>query len=193
MTLFDPCLEKVFREAKRRRLLTGRKSVAVDIHEKPFIGEPPARCGTTKFWAYNSLDIVRDGCRVTLAALPITDKKKATGLVKMLLRYALRWIRNDMVLLDRFFYRSDVIRAIEGLSLDWLMAAKTSRRLRKHAEQTRERGRPWFKYTMNPGKESQTSFHVFTVPAEKCGGFHSFAVSKEIKILWHWAGVYRGR
>lgn len=104
MTLFDPCLEKVFREAKRRRLLTGRKSVAVDIHEKPFIGESPARCGTTRFWVYNILDIVRDGCRITLAALPITDKKKAAGLVKMLLRYALRWIRIDVVLLDRFFH-----------------------------------------------------------------------------------------
>jgi len=73
------------------------------------------------------------------------------------------------------------------------MTAKTSRRPKKQAEPTRERGRPWFKYTMNPGKENQTSFHVFTVPTEKGGGFHSFAVSKEVRILRHWPGVYRGR
>ena len=197
--LFTPCLETVFREAKRRRRLQNPKRVAIDIHEKPFYGEAEgtirgqARQGTTRFWAYISLDIVQDRCRITLAALPLTDKKMAAGLVEALLRYALRWIRINMVLLDRFFYRSDVIRAIEGLGLDWLMAAKTSRRLRKQGEEARERGRPWFKYTMNPGKESQASFFVFSVPAEKGGGFHYFAVSREVRYLRHWAGVYRCR
>lgn len=36
--LFRSCLGTVFREAKRRRLLRGPKRVAVNIHEKPFIG-----------------------------------------------------------------------------------------------------------------------------------------------------------
>jgi len=34
-------------------------------------------------------------------------------LVEALLSYSLRWIRINMVLLERFFYRSEVIRAIE--------------------------------------------------------------------------------
>lgn len=197
--LFTPCLETVFREAKRRRLLQSPKRVAIDIHEKPFYGEAEgtvrgqARQGTTRFWAYISLDIVQTRCRYTLAALPLTDKKMAARLVEALLRYALRWIRVSMVLLDRFFYSSGVIRAIEGLGLDWLMAARTSRRMRRMAEQAREEGHPMFRYTMNPGKESQTSFHVFTVPAERGGGFHYFAVSREVRYLRHWAGVYRGR
>lgn len=72
-----------------------------------------AKSGTTRFWTYISLDIVQDGCRYTLAALPLTDKRKAAKLVGVLLRYAAKWVRVGVVLLDRFFYRSDVIRAIE--------------------------------------------------------------------------------
>ena len=196
--LFTPCLEKVFAEAKKRRLLRGPKRVAVDIHEKPFYGEAEgtirgrARSGTTRFWAYITLDILQDGCRLTLAALPLTDKRRAAELVEALLRYAARWIRIRVVLLDRLFYSSSVIRAVEAMGLDWLMAAKTSKGLRRRADEARRMGRPCFRYTMNPGKPSQTSFHVFTVPAEK-GGYHFFASSLEVGRLRHWAGVYRRR
>lgn len=195
--LFTPCLETVFREAKKRRLLRGPKRVAVDIHEKPFYGEAPgtvrgqARQGTTWFWAYMSLDIVQDGCRYTLAALPLTDKRKAAELVEALLRYAARWVRVGVVLLDRFFYRSDIMRIIEGLGLDWVMAARASGRLRRQAGQARKEGRPCFRYTMNPEKESQASFHVFTVLAKD--GLHFFASSREGRRLRYWADVYRGR
>lgn len=199
VALFEPCLEKVFGEAKRRRLLVGRKRVAVDIHEKPFYGEATgtvrgrARLGTTRFWAYITLDIVHEGCRYTLAALPLTDKRMAAELVETLLRYSLRWIRIGMVLLDRFFYSSAVIGAMEAMGLDWLMAARTSGRMRRMAEQALEEGRPRFRYTMNEGKESQATFHVFTIPAEKGGGYHYFATSREVRYLRYWAGVYRAR
>lgn len=196
--LFTPCLEAVFREAKRRRLLRGPKRVAIDVHEKPFYGEAEGtvrgrtRCGTTRFWAYVTLDIVEDGCRITLAALPLTDKKKAAELVEALLRVALRWVRIRVVLLDRLFYRSDIIRAVEAMGLDWLMAARSSKGLRRRADQARRMGHPCFRYTMNLGKPSQTSFHVFTVPAEK-GGYHFFASSREVRYLRYWAGVYKRR
>jgi len=151
-----------------------------------------ARSGTTRFWAYITLDIVHEGCRITLAALPLTDKKDAATLVEALLRYAARWIRVCVVLLDRFFYRSDVIRAVEGLGLDWLMAARKSKRMGRMAEQARMEKEPCFRYTMNPGKMNETCFHVFAVPAEK-GGLHYFASSRETRILGHWARVYRLR
>jgi len=196
--VYTPCLETVFREAKRRRLLQTPRRVAIDIHMKPFYGEAEgtvrsqAKQGTTTFWAYLTLDIVHEGCRLTLAALPLTDKKKAASLVEALLRYALRWIRVCVVLLDRFFYSSAVIRAVEGLGLDWLMAARKSKRMRKRAREARRMGRPCFRYTMNPGKMNETCFHVFTVQAED-GGLHYFASSREARYLGHWARVYRLR
>jgi len=196
--LFTPCLEEVFAQAKKKRLFRSPKRVAIDIHVKPFYGEAEgtvrsrAEKGTTRFWAYITLDIVKKGCRYTLAALPLTDKKKAATLVEALLRYAARWIRVCVVLLDRFFYSSSVIKAVEGLGLDWLMAARKSKRMRRQANQARRMGRPCFRYTMNPGKDNETCFHVFTVPAEK-GGYHFFASSREARILGHWARVYRLR
>ena len=196
--LFTPSLEEAFRDAKRKRLFRSPKRVAIDIHEKPFYGEAEgtvrgqARQGTTRFWAYITLDIVHEGCRITLAALPLTDKKDAASLVEALLRYAARWVRVCVVLLDRFFYSSAVIRAVEGLGLDWLMAARKSKRMRRQANQARRMGRPCFRYTMNPGKMNETGFHVFTVPADK-GGYHYFASSREARYLGHWARVYRLR
>jgi hypothetical protein len=195
---FTPCLEESFTEAKRSRLLQTPKRVAIDIHEKPFYGKAEgtvkgrAKQGTTTFWDYISLDVLQEGCRITLATLPLTDKKKAAHLVEELLRYALRWIRIRVVLLDRFFYRADVIKAVESLGLDWLMAAKTSKGMRRMAEEARERGQPCFLYTMNPGKPSEACFHVFTTPSEK-GGYHYFASSREARYLHHWANVYRLR
>lgn len=196
--LFTPCLEEAFRDAKRKRVFRSPKRVAIDIHVKPFYGEAEgtvrsqAKQGTTRFWAYITLDIVHEGCRLTLAALPLTDKKKAASLVEALLRYAARWIRVCVVLLDRFFYRADIIRAVEGLGLDWLMAARKSKRMRRRAEQARMEGRPCFRYTMNPGKMNETCFHVFTVPTED-GGLHYFASSREARYLGHWVKVYRMR
>jgi len=196
--LFTPCLEEAFAQAKKKRLFRSPKRVAIDIHVKPFYGEAEgtvrsqAKQGTTTFWAYITLDIVKEGCRVTLAALPLTDKKDAASLVETLLRVALRWIRVCVVLLDRFFYSSSVIKAVEGLGLDWLMAARKSKRMRRQANQARRMGRPCFRYTMNPGRESETCFHVFTVPAED-GGYHFFASSREARYLRHWARVYRLR
>ena len=196
--LFKPCLEEVLKEAKKKRLFKGPKRVAIDIHEKPFYGEAEgtvrgmARCGTTRFWAYITLDILQDGCRYTLTALPLTDKTMAAELVEALLGVALRWIRVSVVLLDRFFYSSAVIRAVEGLGLDWLMAAKKSKGMRRQAEKARRMGLPCFWYTMNPGKENETCFHVFTVPSEK-GDYHYFASSREARYLGHWASVYRRR
>jgi len=162
--IFTPCLEEAFKEAKRQRLLQTPKRVAVDIHEKPFYGDAEGtvrgrpKQGTTTFWAYLSLDIVQEGCRFTLAALPLKDKKRAAELVEALLRYSLRWIRICVVLLDRFFYRADVISAVEGLGLDWLMAAKTSKRMRRMAREAREEDRPCFMYTMNPGEGQRDVF-----------------------------------
>jgi hypothetical protein len=196
--VFTPCLEEPFMEAKRRRLLQTPKRVAIDIHEKPFYGEAEgtvkgrAKQGTTTFWDYISLDVLQEGCRITLAALPFTDKKKAAHLVEELLKYTLRWIRVRLVLLDRFFYRADVIQAVESLGLDWLMAAKTSDGMRRMAGEARDRGQPCFRYTMNPGKGNETCFYVFTVPSEK-GGYHYFASSREARYLRHWADVYRLR
>ena len=192
---FTPCLEEVFKEARVKRLFQTPKRVAIDIHEKPFYGEAEgtirsqAKQGTTTFWAYISLDILQDGCRFTLAALPLTDKCEAAALVEALLTYALRWIRVSVVLLDRFFYGSAVIKAVEALGLDWLMAARKSKRMRRMAGEAREEGRSCFRYTMNPGKMNETCFHVFTVPAEK-GGYHFFASSREARYLGHWARVY---
>jgi hypothetical protein len=195
---FTPCLEESFTEAKRSRLLQTPKRVAIDIHEKPFYGEAEgtvrgrAKQGTTTFWDYIILDVLQEGCRITLAAPPLTDKKKVAHLVMELLGYALRWIRVRVVLLDRFLYRADVIQAVESLGLDWLMAARTSDGMRRMAEEARERGQPCFLYTTNPGKESETCFYVFTVPSEK-GGYHYFASSRETRYLRHWADVYRLR
>lgn len=195
---FTPCLEEVFKEAKVKRLFRSPKRVAIDIHEKPFYGEAEgtirsqAKQGTTTFWAYISLDILQEGCRITLAAQPLTDKKEAATLVEALLRYAMRWIRVSVVLLDRFFYGSAVIKTLEALGLDWLMAARKSKRMSRQAEKARRMGLPCFRYTMNPGKMSETCFHVFTVPA-KDGGLHYFASSREARYLGHWASVYRLR
>jgi hypothetical protein len=195
---FTPCLEEVFREAEVSRLLRTPKRVAIDIHEKPFYGKAEgtvrgrAKQGTTTFWGYISLDVLQEGCRLTLAALPLTDKSTAAELVEELLRYALRWIRVSVVLLDRFFYTSAVIGAVEALGLDWLMAAKASERMRRMAGEARRMGRACFRYTMNQGKENETRFHVFTAPAQG-GGYHFFASSREARYVGYWARVYKLR
>ena len=61
------------------------------------------------------------------------------------------------------------------------------------AEQALEEGHSRFRYTMNEGKESQATFHVFTIPAEKGSGYHYFATSREVRYLRYWAGVYMAR
>ena len=211
VALFKPCLERAFRAAKKRRLFVGRKRVAVDIHEKPFYGEKDtdgvvggmARAGTTRFYAYITLEILHEGCRYTLAAIPVTDKKQIPGLVDALIEYARMWVKISIVLLDRGFLNAGVIKVLEQRGLEWLMAAKTSKKLRRHALQTRRGGRRSFTYIMNEGKPNEVAFTVFMVAkkagkrresvANEAGGYHYFATNREVKYFEYWADVYRKR
>lgn len=96
----------------RRCLRRRRPRIAIDLHLRPYHGQPAAspdelvrgqpKSGTTHFHAYATAYLVLQGQRFTLALTYVRDGEKMPVVLKRLLRLcAQREVRPALLLLDR--------------------------------------------------------------------------------------------
>jgi hypothetical protein len=112
-----------------------RHRLAIDLHLIPYYGTPTeqerpylyrsqAKAGTTTFFAYATVYVIRCHQRVTLAvhAIPRGETLVAT-LTILLSRLTLLRIKVKQLYLDRGFYSVPVIRWLKALNVPFLMPA----------------------------------------------------------------------
>jgi Transposase DDE domain len=111
------------------------QSLAMDLHLQPYYGKPTpaeapyiyhsaAKAGTTSFYAYATIYVIRRNQRVTLAihAIPVEETMVAT-ITHLLATIAQAKVRIKRLFLDRGFYSVPVIRWLKGLNIPFLMPA----------------------------------------------------------------------
>ncbi len=131
--MFTTLFEIVWEMARKNNLFDIRKryNVAIDFTEWYFygdkssfmvVGKEPDR-GTAKCYKFITINIVEAGKRFTLLALPVSalDNINKDKLIRKLLSYALERIKIRQVFVDRGFFDSKAIRAIEQFNLKYLM------------------------------------------------------------------------
>jgi hypothetical protein len=116
----------------RRHLSRRRHRVAIDLHLRPYHGQPDrsadelvrgqAKSGTTHFHAYATAYLILKGQRFTLALSYVRAGEKAPEVVKRLLRRCAELqVKAGLVLLDRGFWEVAVLRYLMAARYPFLM------------------------------------------------------------------------
>jgi hypothetical protein len=117
------------------KIRQGKHRLAIDLHlipyygtaneaELPYLYRSQARAGTTSFFAYATVYLVRRNKRVTLAMHAVHRQETLVATVTYLLAMltTLR-VRVKRLYLDRGFYSVPVIRWLKALNIPFLMPA----------------------------------------------------------------------
>jgi putative transposase len=134
----EPIVRKVnaaFRAHLPRALRRRRKRplrVIVDLTLIPYYGRHPLdsieiyrgekKAGTRSFFAYATAYVLLKGQRFTLAVVPVTRTERLKDVLQELLRLVSRaGIRPGLLLLDRGFYKAEIIRYLQQARRPFLM------------------------------------------------------------------------
>jgi hypothetical protein len=172
-----------------RRMRRRAWQVAIDWHLVPYYGEPEssrnelfhykAHLGTTTFHAYATACIVEYGQRYTLAVSWVRKHESPIKVLRRLLdRIREIELKTKRLLLDRYFFRADVIAMLQQEKMPFLMPVVMRGRKPK-------RGRPrtgmrlieqqkagWYTHRMGRGKNAVemsicVSYRTYYRPGEK--------------------------
>jgi hypothetical protein len=116
----------------RRHLSGTSRTIAIDLHLKPYHGQPQTdvdelvrsqpKSGTTHFHAYATAYLVLRGQRFTLALSYVRAGEKMEEVVKRLMRLCAQLpVKIGLVLLDRGFWSVAVIRYLMAARYPFLM------------------------------------------------------------------------
>ena len=129
-------IKETVKIAKRRGIITGEKlSAAIDATDIPFYGDlenaPYAvnadhqNKGTSYAFKFVEIAVVTHGMRLVLCVIPKLFNGQMHGLVVDLLKFAKSQVNIDTVLLDRGFYSSQDMHAIDDEGLYFIMPIKS--------------------------------------------------------------------
>lgn len=117
------------------KVFNHRHRLAIDLHLIPFYGHPnavevpyiyrsQAKAGTTSFFAYASVYLIRRHHRVTLAIHPVrNDETLVSTITQLLARLTPLKVKVKSLFLDRGFYCVPVIRWLQALKMPFMMPA----------------------------------------------------------------------
>jgi hypothetical protein len=117
------------------KVVNHRHRLAIDLNllpyyghaneaEAPYIYRSQAKAGTTSFFAYASIYLIRRHHRVTLGVHPVrSDETLVAVITRLLARLSPLKIKVESLLLDRGFYSVPVIRWLKALNIPFLMPA----------------------------------------------------------------------
>jgi hypothetical protein len=114
----------------------GYVDVAIDITDWPWYGtydeddrqayvtgtKPGRNYGYS--WKFATLAIVDSPAPLTVMALPVKSESNSGYVARRLLRMAQSKFNVRRAYLDRGFYRSDAVRALRAVDVDWIIKAK---------------------------------------------------------------------
>ena len=141
LSKFDeiPVLETQLNQALQSRLpkdiINHRHRLAIDLHLIPYYGKPTeqnapylyrsaAKAGTTTFFAYATIYVIRAHQRVTLALHAIVRGETMVATITYLLaQLSDIQVKIKRLYLDRGFYSVPVIRWLKALNIPFLMPA----------------------------------------------------------------------
>lgn len=158
-----------------RSLRRHPQKVAVDLHLKPYHGQPQleenelvrgqAKSGTTHFHAYATAYLVLHGQRLTLALVYVRQGESSAETLRRLMRLCTQaQIKTKLVLLDRGFWTVAVIRYLQAARRPFVMPIITRGRKEDHLKgpsgtrvfQTYTKG-AFSRYTLTESKTKQTA------------------------------------
>lgn len=161
---------------------TQHVTVAVDFHEDPYYGDKndlhivgtQRKAGTNYAFRYITAEIVEDGKRLCIEALPVySDDEKPVVLAKVL-QSIKRVVKIKLVLLDRGFYAVNCIFELKKARVFFIMPVVKDSKMKKLIKEHRTK-LPWIGIHTLGDKNPET----FTVCLKRVDNeVHGFATNK---------------
>jgi hypothetical protein len=130
---FDRVQQELFKQAAVNRLFTRPVDVAIDIHDWLFYGDNETdyvlttkrHKGTNLAFRFATICVVVGGIRFSLdwRILPANDWRSKRRVVRSLINTAREQIAINHTFLDRGFYQTGVVKALNDLDVDFLVRA----------------------------------------------------------------------
>lgn len=137
---FKKTFEKIFKITKKHNVFKKRKlDVAIDLTDQLYYGnkndfmvcETKPQKGTTHCFRFATINIVENGRRFTLLALPMHAFDEKCKVLEELITYAKSKISVRNVYVDRGFFNVKCIMALEKQKVKWLMPAVRNSAIKK--------------------------------------------------------------
>jgi len=128
--------DRIIRMAMSMGAFSSPLDVAIDEHDEPYYGKDNRYLidapfhkfrGTNKAYRFATLDCIKKGGRFTLSMInkDLLDGIDSASEVDLLLRHALSLgIRINMVLMDRGYLNTAVMKRVESLNITYIIPAK---------------------------------------------------------------------
>jgi len=131
-------------KAKREGWFRKRVVVAIDMWDREYYGKKrdvnsstgKEKNGTRHFHRVATLAVVENGKRLEIAMIPVSLFARKEKIVQSLLEEAMKFIKIKVVLLDRGFNSSGVIKVIGSLRLKYIMPMTKNNRVKREIELT---------------------------------------------------------
>lgn len=157
-----------FRHALPRQLRNKSLPIAIDIHKRPYYGDPKHtpgitggqhEAGSSWFWSYATAVLLVPGHRHTLAITAIDESDTLTDVVERLgKQVAWSGVSVKYVLLDRAFYAVGVVKALARRG--WPFLIPMVRRGTEAKKFFRRGCRGWFEHTFSSRRREEGSATV---------------------------------
>tara|TARA_Y100000310_G_scaffold258493_1_gene266936 strand:+ start:4493 stop:5632 length:1140 start_codon:yes stop_codon:yes gene_type:complete len=169
--LFMKTFDKLIKEATKYKPFRKRVDLAIDITEQMYYGdkndymvcETKPKDGTSHCFRYITINVVENGKRFTLLALPMHKFTTKAKVVRKLIEYAKSKVKIRYVYLDRGFFNSEIINLLKELKVKFLMPAIRNVKIQRFMREYKEVQSKIIDYDMGYRKYNRAEFKLVFV------------------------------
>ena len=182
--LFMKTFDRLIKIATKYKPFKERVDLAIDITEQMYYGdkndymvcETKPKDGTSHCFRYITINVVENGKRFTLLALPMHKFTTKAKVVRKLINYAKSKVKIRHVYLDRGFFNSEIINLLKELRVKFLMPAIRNIKIQRYMKEYKEIQSKIIDYDMGYRKYNRAEFKLVFVD-DKQGTKRVFATN----------------
>ncbi len=182
--LFMKTFDKLIKEATKYKPFRKRVDLAIDITEQMYYGdkndymvcETKPKDGTSHCFRYITINVVENGKRFTLLALPMHKFTTKAKVARKLITYVKSKVKIRYVYLDRGFFNSEIINLLKELKIKFLMPAVRNVKIQRYMKEYEEIQSKIIDYDMGYRKYNRAEFKLVFVD-DKQGDKRVFATN----------------
>jgi len=182
--LFMKTFDRLIKIATKYKPFKERVDLAIDITEQMYYGdkndymvcETKPKDGSSHCFRYITINVVENGKRFTLLALPMHKFTTKAKVVRKLINYAKSKVKIRHVYLDRGFFNSEIINLLKELRVKFLMPAIRNIKIQRYMKEYKEIQSKIIDYDMGYRKYNRAEFKLVFVD-DKQGTKRVFATN----------------
>jgi hypothetical protein len=174
--------DRAIDEMRSLGALSGPLILAIDWHDEMYYGDPKAegvvdtrpKDGSHRAYRFAMASVLVDGERLTLAAVPMLDRRVLVYVAMLLLKVFELGLKVKLLLLDRGFYSADLIRYLNSFDIRYVMQIPVRNKCIGAGED-----RTYTTRSPKKGKEGQATFRLVTMKEK--GKLLAFATNTHLR------------